>query len=191
MKVFKFNKSSLNFEPIKPYKIWLYILIGILTLFTIGWLSGTNKYIINKIIHKTEITDTLVVHGEKFTEKKLIRLLRDCNFKFPHIVLAQAKLESGNFTSKLFKSNNNMFGMRKPKRRITTSVEEKNEYAYYRDWIDCVYDYGFYSCCNLSEVNTENEYFTILGNRYAEDTNYVLKLRNIIIKENLKKLFED
>lgn len=191
MKIFKYNKRSLNFETVNPVKLWTYIVIGIVILVTIGWISGTNRYIINKITHKTEVTDTLIVHGEKFSEDKLVELLKDCNFKYPYIVLAQAKLESGNFKSKIFKQNNNMFGMKKPRKRTTTASMEKNGYAYYRDWIDCVYDYGFYSCCNLSEVNNEAEYYAVLSDRYAEDPGYIEKLRELISREKLKKLFED
>ena len=130
MKIFKYNKRSLSFETINPVKLWIYIAIGIVILVTIGWLSGTNRYIINKITHTTEVTDTLIVHGEKFSEEKLVELLKNCNFKYPYIVLAQAKLESGDFKSKIFKQNNNMFGMKKPRRRTTTASMEKNGYAY-------------------------------------------------------------
>ena len=74
---------------------------------------------------------------------------------------------------------------------IPTASMEKNGYAYYRDWIDCVYDYGFYSCCNLSEVNSEEEYYSVLTERYAEDPTYIEKLKDLINREKLKKLFED
>lgn len=191
MKLFKYNKKTLNFESITSYKLWLSILSALTILFFIGWASGTNKYIINKIINKTEITDTLVVHGQKFSEKALIELLKDCHLKYPHIVLAQAKLESGNFSSKLFRNNNNMFGMKRARQRVTTAQGEKNEYAYYRDWIDCVYDYAMWSTCSTSGIDSENEYFAVLSERYAEDTTYVSKLKNLINKEKLEKLFED
>jgi len=191
MKIFKYNKKTLNFESIKSYKLWLSIISALLILFLIGWASGTNKYIINKIVNKTEITDTLVVHGQKFSEEALVELLKDCHVKFPYIVLAQAKLESGNFTSKLFKNNNNMFGMRKARQRVTTAQGEKNEYAYYRDWIDCVYDYAMWSTCATSGLSTENDYFNKLSERYAEDSTYVIKLKDIIKKEKLERLFED
>lgn len=50
----------------------------------------------------------------------------------PHtdIVLAQARLESGNFTSRLTKTHNNIFGIRHGKK-----------YARYARWQDCVADY--------------------------------------------------
>lgn len=185
-KLFYFDKENCRYEPIKTRG---YILgVGALAMtFSLGWVSNTKT--ISRIFHKR--TDTVMVHTEKFSEGALVELLMDCNVKYPYIVLAQAKLESGNFTSKIFKQNNNMFGMKKPRRRTTTASMEKNGYAYYRDWIDCVYDYGFYSCCNLSEVNSEEEYYAVLSDRYAEDPSYIEKLRELIIREKLKKLFED
>ena len=84
-----------------------------------------------------------------------------------------------------------MFGMRKARQRVTTAQGEKNEYAYYRDWIDCVYDYAMWSACVTSGLSTEIEYFNKLSERYAEDSSYVLKLKDIINKEKLKNLFED
>ena len=91
MKIFKYNKKSLNFETVNPVKLWTNIAIGTAILVTIGWVSGTNKYIINKITHITEVTDTLIVHGERFSEDKLVELLKNSNFKYPYIVLAQSK----------------------------------------------------------------------------------------------------
>ena len=116
--IFKYNKETLSFEKLKT-KTYINIIIysvSILSLlFTLGWLSGTNKYIVNKWTHKVEVTDTLLMCKEKFSEKALVNLLVSCNVKFPHIVLAQAKLESGNYSSKMFKVNHNLFGMKKKK----------------------------------------------------------------------------
>ena len=46
-------------------------------------------------------------------EKNLKKVLKANNIKHPNIVLAQAKLETGNFTSKVCKSKGNLFGLRK------------------------------------------------------------------------------
>ena len=115
----------------------------------------------------------------------------DCNIKYPHIVLAQAKQESGHFTSRIFKQNHNMFGMRKARQRITSAQDEKNTYAFYRDWMDCVYDMGMYQSSVMCNVSNENEYFAKLGARYAEDPMYITRLKNIIEKEKLKTIFEE
>ena len=115
-KIFVFDNDSLTFRNIKTrsyIKVGTYLLGTFAVLFILGWFTGTNNYIINKITHKTEVTDTLIIHGEPFSEDALITLFKECNIRYPHIVLAQAKLESGNFTSKVFRQNHNMFGMRK------------------------------------------------------------------------------
>jgi hypothetical protein len=188
--VFVFNKETLGLEKPKR-KIYISIFIGLGLLFTLGWFTGTNNYIINKINHTTEVTDTMLVHGERFSEEALIRLLKDCHIKYPHIVLAQAKLESGDFKSKMFRQNSNLFGMKLARQRITTALGEKSGHAYYRDWIDGVHDYGMYQSAMMCNVSNEVEYFAKLDERYAEDTTYINKLKNIIIKENLKNIFED
>jgi flagellum-specific peptidoglycan hydrolase FlgJ len=110
------------------------------------------------------------------------------NFKYPHIVLAQAKLESGNFTSNLFQQNNNMFGMKMPSRRPTTAVGKKSSYAYYNTWICSIEDQRIYYTQYLDH-RTEEEVYTYLSRYYAQDKKYVQKLRAIIEKENLREKF--
>ena len=56
-------------------------------------------------------------------------------------IYKHARSESGNFKSKIFRENNNAFGMRLAKRRQTTAVGKNRGYAIYNDWYDSVYDY--------------------------------------------------
>lgn len=193
-KIFVFDKESLTFKNIKTQsyiKVGTYLVGAFAVLFILGWLSGTNNYIINKFINTTEVTDTLTIHGQPFSEEALVETLKNCNVKYPYIVLAQAKLESGHFSSKVFKQNHNMFGMRKAHQRITAAESEKSGYAFFRDWKDCVYDMGMWQSEMTCDVNNEDEYFNKLHEKYAEDTTYVDKLKFIIKKEHLKILFQD
>jgi len=192
MKLFLFDKEKLEYKPIKL--VTYFKCLGLMFLFFIlGWvLSDKKEEIINEIIlHQPPDTNIYIIQSKQFSEEAFINLLKDCNIKYPHIVLAQAKVESGNFTSKVFRQNNNMFGMRKARQRITTAESEKNTYAYYRDWIDAVHDYAMYQSVVMRSVENEDQYFTKLGERYAEDSLYVSKLRNIIKKQKLKNIFEE
>ena len=193
-KIFIFDKETLMFKNIKTQsyvKIGMY-LIGIFTvLFILGWLSGTNNYIVQKFTHTTEVTDTLIIHGKPFSEDALVSLLKRCNMKYPYIVLAQAKVESGNYTSSIFRHNHNLFGMRLAKQRITTAESDLNGFAYYRDWVDGVHDYAMYQASVMCNVSNEAEYFAKLEARYAQDSTYVSILKDIIAKEKLKSLFEE
>ena len=115
-----------------------------------------------------------------FTEQKLKEYLIELNVKFPNVVFAQAKLESGNFRSKIFEENNNLFGMKQPSVRTTTATGEQYNHATYNSWRESVLDYALYSCKYTSNIQTEDEYIAYLGSRYAEDSNYVNKLKNIV-----------
>jgi len=45
------------------------------------------------------------------------------------LITAQAGFETGNFTSVIFKENNNLFGMKLPKVRKTTAIGENRGHA--------------------------------------------------------------
>lgn len=186
MKLFKYNKITLNYEKVKPYKfIPLFCVI-----FFIGWVCNYNQPL-HKTITEEEKLIIIKEFQNQFSQEKLINKLKELNFKFPYIVLAQAKLESGNFTSNIFKENHNLFGLKEAKQRITTSLGTENNHAYYDSYTESILDYAFYQCKYLSGIKTEDQYFQYLSQSYAEDTTYIGKLKSIIQKENLKSLFEN
>lgn len=116
---------------------------------------------------KFEVSDSLA-----------LSLMKDLSMQHPHIVLAQMKLESGHYQSKLAKENNNYFGMRHPAQRLTVSVKSKNGYAHYRNWCYSVLDYALWQrryAYNLSE----DDYLTKLSNVYAEDKEYTSKIKSL------------
>jgi hypothetical protein len=57
------------------------------------------------------------------------------------MVTAIAMHESAVFTSNIYKSNNNAFGMKFPVRRETTSLRSENGYAYYESVEDSINDF--------------------------------------------------
>ena len=102
-------------------------------------------------------------------------------------------------TSFLFKRANNMLGMRFPCQRKTTAIgiylpgedtiikgtqaelrkyAKKNNYAVYATWMDAVADCkaaaGPVFCFKLTD-----KYLTFLGTYYAEDVNYVAKIKKM------------
>ena len=114
----------------------------------------------------------------------LIELIEQMNLQNQKIIVAQAIIESGHFKSDLFKSNNNLFGMRKAYQRPTTHVPINIEvkfknYAYYYSWEYSVYDYALWQTAYARNL-TENEYLEVLKKTYAEDENYVKKIKSII-----------
>ena len=108
--------------------------------------------------------------------------------RVPHadIIVAQAHLESQNFTSNLFKRQNNFLGMKIPRQRISTTGQGKGEYKDYTNWQECTTDYIFWMHHHQAHKLNRDEYFNLLGKIYAEDPEYVKKLKGIISKFKFK-----
>lgn len=102
--------------------------------------------------------------------------------RFSHIVLAQAILESGNFTSALYKSNKNLFGMKIPAKRYTFAKNwhDYGNYANYESIENCILDYKSWQQTNAYDITSEEDYFNLLKTIYAEDPNYISKLKKLI-----------
>lgn len=188
--MYKFNEITLQFIKVH----WTY-----------GWLKTIGGYLLLVIVLFGGII--LIRHAEmereikviiadrtKFTEEKLVNLIESLHFPFPYIVMAQAIHESSDqgksFNSKLFLENKNMFGMKRAMSRMTTAEGEQSGYAYYDTWIECVYDRALYSATYLSNIKTEEDYYSYLAQYYAEDPNYVERLKVLIIEKDLKSKFK-
>lgn len=139
-------------------------------------------------------TDTVFIMTQRSIVEELARLdslssispsdstalafIEGSGIQHPYIALAQMKIESGNYQSRIAKVNNNYFGMRHPAQRLTVSLGNKNGYARYRNWAYSILDYALWQrryAWNL----TEEEYLTKLSSAYAEDPNYIAKVKNI------------
>lgn len=99
-------------------------------------------------------------------EKNLKAEIVKNNIPHPNIVLAQAKLETGNFTSSICKQHNNLFGLR-----------TKNGYKKYDHWNESVADYKKL----ISSKYKGGCYYEFLENiGYATNPNYTSLLKNMI-----------
>lgn len=88
------------------------------------------------------------------------------------IILAQAKHESGNFTSNIFWENNNPFGMKCPRKRPTTCIGTNRGHGVFNSIEDAVIDYVWWMEFNNIPFNEKNtrKYVQLLKNkRYFED----------------------
>ena len=191
MTLLKINKDTLQPEPVNVTKRLLFyiaaaIIFAGVVFFSFGYYQG--RQLLTGLTDEEKLI--IVQEFNEFSEDKLIAKLKELNVKFPYIVLAQSKLETGNFTSKIFRENNNLFGMREAKQRITTAQGTENNHAYYHSWQESVLDYAFYQCRYLSGISTEAQYFNYLKQSYAEDTSYVNRLQTIINNQNLKNKFQ-
>lgn len=142
-------------------------------------------YRVNEINNTEQIEHNIVVSKDTTIIKDYVYNAL-CRYKVnaANIVLSQAIIESRHFTSKLFKENNNLFGMKHPSRRPTTSLYSYNGYAYYESIDDCILDYLLWQLWGNKHKLSDKEYLSEGLSGYAEDPNY--KDLNLKISNKLK-----
>ena len=90
------------------------VLIG---FFGIGVMTGKSIY--DKPVE--DITKEQIVQEISF-EDSVYNYILELNIQHPEVVLRQARIESGNFKSRVFLENNNMFGMKIPYKRAVSRL---------------------------------------------------------------------
>jgi len=190
---YKFDKETLQFTRTDIVRKKDIIIAGLLSIFIILplilSLSTTEK---TSIVEKLSIEEKMIIIKDhnKFSEDKLVEYIQQLNFRFPHIILAQSKLESNYYKSGIFVENHNLFGMKEARIRANISQGTNRGHAYYNDWKESVMDYALYYSTYLYQLKTEDQYFDYLKQYYAEDPNYVPKLKSLIKKEQLQLKFK-
>lgn len=114
-----------------------------------------------KAILLTLLLMAAVCHGQTI-EQVRAEIVRQ-GLPHPEIVLAQARLETGNFKSRRCRVDKNIFG-----------IKHGRQYAKYRRWQDCVTDYKR----RISSRYTGGDYYAFLRKiGYARDPKYINKLK--------------
>jgi hypothetical protein len=115
-------------------------------------------------------SDDILSFKEKplpFSPENLKSEIKKQGIVHPDVALAQAKLESGYFKSKIFIENNNLFGMKLARQRNTTAVGQNRNHAKYNNWQDSVKDYKLWQDSNGMSKLPKEQYITKLSNIYC------------------------
>jgi len=189
--IYTFDKNRVRFNKIGKFKLIIFMISTIFLISSVSYLIGYQQGFdvnIESLNHSEKI---LVIESlDKFSEEKLVSLMKELKIQFPYIVMAQSMLETGHWKSDVFYQNHNLFGMKLSSRRVTTSKGTNLGHAFYDHWRESVYDYAFYQCRYLNGIKDESDYFSYLSANYAGDTLYVEKIKNLIEKYNLKSKFK-
>ena len=110
---------------------------------------------------------TLLSFSQQIDGTMVYKELVKIGVKYPEIVLAQAKLETGNFKSAYCNERYNLFGFQTGKGYMYFK-SWKHCCQYYKHWQDRHYRYGI-------------DYYTFLVNiHYAQDSNYIKKVKSCL-----------
>lgn len=117
----------------------------------------------------------------EFSEGRMIEYANKIGVKYVDVMVAQSRIETGWYSSKIFKEGSNLFGMKLAKRRKTTASGEHRKHAKYEDWMKSVEDYKLWQEMVLNKVKSKNEYLSYISKYYAENPNYL----NLIKKQSI------
>lgn len=113
----------------------------------------------------------------KSPQDGLMEALIYYDIKYPHIVYAQALIETGNFKSDLCLSDNNLFGLYNSKR---------GKYHRFDHWTESVIAYKDFIQRRYKPPEDYYKFLQRIG--YAEDSNYISKLKEVVKKNDKKNL---
>jgi len=198
--IYKYSDEKLTFEKVNLKKV-AYVAAGVAAAITIA-LTLTSRYSHQSgfeagaeyALEHMPVEEKMMVitqaHDSSFSQAKLVQMLKDLNVRFPHIVMAQAMIESGHFQSNIFRTNHNLFGMKQARMRCTTAKGTNLAHAYYDNWKESVYDYAFFQSRYLHDLKTEAQYLEYLDRNYAEAKNYDAAIKRVIENEGLLEMFD-
>ena len=184
-----YKYDSENLVYVKTNKLLKYRVIVAVLFLSVTFLS----FVVAKKPSKEYITTETELDlraNSTFSEEALIKEIENLPFRFKDLVLAQAILESGNYSSPVFKEGFNLFGLREAKARLTTSKGTHLNHAYYNNWKESVLDRLLYETKYLGKLNRE-QYLLYLDRVYAESGGYDKALEDVVRKNKLKEKFKN
>lgn len=157
------------------------VIVGIIifSIFFLGHVTNTKNSEVLKedsigiVVDTTMNNKTAVVETNKsnkvtLNDKSLLNELKANGIAHPKIVLAQAKLETGNYTSKVCLTHNNLFGLRK----------SDGSYYKFNHWKESVKAYKDFVQYKYQPPNNYYQFLADIG--YAEDGAYIEKVKEIV-----------
>lgn len=195
--LYTYCKKELNFKQIKTSKL-VKVLLGLAIFATLGFTLAINNATnaafeteLEEMPYEEKVIIINEIEKDAFSQEALVEELKRLNIKFPHIVLAQAMIESGHFQSNIFMANNNLFGMKQARQRCTTAKGTNLNHAYYDNWKESVMDYALFQSAYLRKLKTEAQYLEYLDRNYAEAQDYDNAVKRMIEAHDLEELFND
>ena len=120
-----------------------------------------------------------------FSEKALVTLMKELKIKYPEVALSQARLETGNFTSAIFKENHNLFGMKMAELRPTSAIGINRGHASYSNWKESVVDYALFQSFIISRLKTvsKDAYRQHIQKYYSETSDYLARIDRVGVEK--------
>jgi uncharacterized FlgJ-related protein len=176
MYIYTYCKKTLTYSKIN---LSSYLIRSAVILVTALSLVSINTMDANEYERILEVR----TRGNEFSKERFRAKLNELNVRFADVAVAQAILETNTFRSGIFMENNNLFGMKEAKTRINLARGSQYGHAYYDSWEDSVLDYAMWCATYAKHCRTNEQFLSLLNGYYAEDPNYIAKLRRIMSRQ--------
>ncbi|MEJ7779305.1 MAG: glucosaminidase domain-containing protein [Daejeonella sp.] len=142
-------------------------------------------YSAKDLLNAAQINSSSVQTRSDFSEKALVALMSELKIKYPETVLSQARLETGNFTSDIFKENHNLFGMKMAEKRPTSAIGINRGHASYANWRESVIDYALFQSFIIAKLQTvsKESYRKHIQKYYSETSDYLARIDRVALKK--------
>jgi len=153
-------KKIPNLGRITKYSLLLNLILIVVILI----LSAKGPIIKRIYTHKV---DTVTLGDVSLTDSAILKELINQDCVLPPMAVAQARIETGNYVSKVCLNNKNLFGIKYHKCKYVLG-ENLNHASYksYKDNIKCY-------------IHIQNRYLRNIDGRYAEADNYIAVLKGL------------
>lgn len=167
-KYFKVNEN-LELIPRKDYTKAFKYSIALNILFIVLVITAFSRDPIKEIIYETKVlTDTVIVPADiKLNDSSITKELLKNGCILPAVAVAQSRIETGNYSSKVCRENKNLFGIKEHKCEYVLGT--KNNHAYYKTYKDNIKCY----------IHVQNMYLKKIDGKYAEAKGYVGVLKSM------------
>ena len=150
------------------YTYW--VLVGVVIGLLVSFFTPKTTVVYKEINRPNQtiiLADTIKPYSS-LVDSNVYREIVSNNIYHPDIVLAQAKLETGNYKSKACNVYNNLFGLRKPDGSYYKFNSWQESVKAYKDWVQ-------------NKYTPPNDYYDFLDSiGYAEDDSYINKLKDMV-----------
>lgn len=167
MRILKQNDDMSLVDITTQVRVKQLIMLSVIILFMFSSFRQEVKFIpsIFKIHDTVLVADSVL--DIKLTEKEILKELIKQGCVLPNVAFAQMKIETGNFKSPICKENKNIAGIKTSKSKYVAGMNRNH--CSYRTYKDCIKDY----------VRIQNRYLKNIDGRYAENPQYVQKLKSM------------
>lgn len=164
--ILEIDHHSFDARELRDYRrpFVVSVVLNLILIATVIILAGKSPEIITRI---ERLVIEKPVEDMPLTDSAIVHELTQMGCVLPTVALAQMKLETGHFRSKICRENKNIAGIRTSKSKHVTGM--RNGHCSYNSYRDCLRDY----------VRIQNRYLASIDGKYAEDPNYIQQIRNI------------